>query len=167
MHRTEPNTGFDSAAFHRSVCRAFQMFLGLDGDFEVLTNIPANPVDAWNMLFVTVGTGQIKRQHILMVPTRSPSASPLTLHDDLILRLRNLPIGTCRFGKRFAVLTYWQVSRQRWSRWPTLHILCKNLETGQEICGLISADNPRLAPYFSEDAHMRFCERGHHHNMFR
>ena len=67
--RKAPLNGLDSVAFHYSVYRSFQRFLGLDGNLQVGYDIPVNFVDAWNTLFVqndfiNAFTGKIDPRHL-------------------------------------------------------------------------------------------------------
>ena len=67
--RPAPVNGLDAVAFHYSVYRVFQRFLGLDGNLQVGYDIPVNFVDAWNTLFVqndfiNAGTGEIDPRHM-------------------------------------------------------------------------------------------------------
>jgi len=50
--RDAPYNGLDSIAFHYSIYRAFQRFLGMDGNLQVAYDISANFVSAWNEMFV-------------------------------------------------------------------------------------------------------------------
>ena len=50
--RKAPLNGPDSVAFHYSMYRSFQRFLGLDGNLQVGYDIPVNFIDAWNTPFV-------------------------------------------------------------------------------------------------------------------
>ena len=61
--------GLDSVAFHYSIYRSFQRFLGLDGNLQVGYDVPVNFVDAWNTLFVendfiNAFTGEIDPRHL-------------------------------------------------------------------------------------------------------
>ena len=67
--RKAPNNGLDAVAFHYSVYRGFQRFLGLDGNLQVGYDLPVNFIDAWNTLFVqndfiNPGTGQVDPRHM-------------------------------------------------------------------------------------------------------
>lgn len=46
------NNGLDGAAFHYSIYRGFERFLGLDGNLEVADDVDVNFIDAWNEIFV-------------------------------------------------------------------------------------------------------------------
>ena len=68
----DPNSGslngLDSIAFHYSVYRSFQRFLGLDGNLQVGYDIPVNFVDSWNTPFIQTDfinafTGEIDPRH--------------------------------------------------------------------------------------------------------
>lgn len=61
--------GLDAVAFHYSIYRSFQRFLGLDGNLQVGYDVPVNFVDAWNTLFVendfiNAFTGEIDPRHL-------------------------------------------------------------------------------------------------------
>ena len=67
--RKASNNGFDAIAFHYSMYRCFQRFLGLDGDLQVGYDLSVNFVDAWNQLFVQFDfinafTGEIDPRHL-------------------------------------------------------------------------------------------------------
>ena len=53
--RNASNNGLDAVAFHYSVYRGFQRFLGLDGNLQVGYDLSVNFVDTWNTLFVQNG----------------------------------------------------------------------------------------------------------------
>ena len=61
--------GLDAVAFHYSVYRSFQRFLGLDGNLQVGYDLPVNFVDAWNTLFsendfLNADTGEFDPRHM-------------------------------------------------------------------------------------------------------
>ena len=67
--RGASHNGLDSVAFHYSVYRGLQRFLGLDGNLQVGYDLPVNFVDAWNTLFVqndflNPSTGEIDPRHM-------------------------------------------------------------------------------------------------------
>lgn len=62
-------SGIDAVAFHYSIYRSFQRFLGLDGNLQVGYDLPVNFVDAWNSLFVendfiNADTGEFDPRHM-------------------------------------------------------------------------------------------------------
>ena len=67
--RSAGNNGLDAVAFHYSVYRIFQRFLGLDGNLEVGYDLPTDFVDGWNSLFVQNDfinpfTGEVDPKHL-------------------------------------------------------------------------------------------------------
>ena len=50
--RDAPYNGLDAITFHYSVHRAFQRFLGMDGNLQVAYDVSVNFVSAWNQTFV-------------------------------------------------------------------------------------------------------------------
>lgn len=44
--------GLDGAAFHYSIYRGLERFLGLDGNLAVADDVQVNFVDAWNQMFI-------------------------------------------------------------------------------------------------------------------
>jgi alpha-1,3-glucan synthase len=68
--RSAGQNGLDAVAFHYSIYRSFQRFLGLDGNLQVGYDTPVNFVDAWSTLFVTndlinPSTGEIDPRHMM------------------------------------------------------------------------------------------------------
>ncbi|KAL8668001.1 MAG: hypothetical protein Q9168_007129 [Polycauliona sp. 1 TL-2023] len=51
--RAKGKTGFDSAAFHYSIYRSLERFLGLDGPIEAHPDSPVDLVEAYNNILVT------------------------------------------------------------------------------------------------------------------
>ena len=67
--RPAGNNGIDAAAFHYSIYRSFQRFLGLDGHLDFGRDLPVSFVEAWNELFVqndfiNAGTGKVDPRHL-------------------------------------------------------------------------------------------------------
>ena len=67
--RNASNNGLDAVAFHYSINRGFQRFLGLDGNLQVGYDLSVNFVEAWNQLFVqndfiNAFTGEIDPRHL-------------------------------------------------------------------------------------------------------
>ena len=67
--RGASHNGLDSVAFHYSVYRGLQRFLGLDGNLQVGYDLPVNFVDARNTLFIqndflNPSTGEIDPRHM-------------------------------------------------------------------------------------------------------
>ena len=67
--RDAPYNGLDAIAFHYSVYRAFQRFLGMDGNLQVAYDVSVNFVSAWNQMFVendfiNAYTGKIDPRHM-------------------------------------------------------------------------------------------------------
>jgi len=61
--------GLDAIAFHYSTYRAFQRFLGMDGNLQVAYDVSVNFVSAWNQMFVENDfinsfTGKIDPRHM-------------------------------------------------------------------------------------------------------
>lgn len=61
--------GLDAVAFHYSIYRSFQRFLGMDGNLQVAYDIDVNFVSAWNEMFVdndfiNAFTGKIDPRHM-------------------------------------------------------------------------------------------------------
>jgi alpha-1,3-glucan synthase len=59
----------DAVAFHYSIYRSFQRFLGMDGNLQVAYDISVNFVSAWNEMFVdndfiNAFTGKIDPRHM-------------------------------------------------------------------------------------------------------
>ena len=68
--RPAPLNGLDSVAFHYSIYRSFERFLGLDGNLQVGYDTPVNFVDAWNVIFVqndfiNAFTGEVDPRHLI------------------------------------------------------------------------------------------------------
>ncbi|OCB86737.1 modular protein [Sanghuangporus baumii] len=47
------DNGLDGVAFHYSIYRGLERFLGMDGNLQVADDVQVNFVDAWNQIFVT------------------------------------------------------------------------------------------------------------------
>ena len=67
--RDAPYGGLDAIAFHYSIYRAFQRFLGMDGNLQVAYDVSVNFVSAWNQMFVendfiNAYTGKIDPRHM-------------------------------------------------------------------------------------------------------
>jgi alpha-1,3-glucan synthase len=67
--RDAPNNGLDAIAFHYSIYRSFQRFLGMDGNLQVAYDVSVNFVSAWNQMFVendfiNAFTGEIDPRHM-------------------------------------------------------------------------------------------------------
>ena len=67
--RDAPYNGLDAIAFHYSIYRAFQRFLGMDGNLQVAYDVSVNFVSAWNQMFVendflNAYTGEIDPRHM-------------------------------------------------------------------------------------------------------
>lgn len=67
--RDAPYNGLDGVAFHYSIYRAFQRFLGMDGNLQVAYDVSVNFVSAWNEMFVqndfiNAYTGEIDPRHM-------------------------------------------------------------------------------------------------------
>lgn len=66
--REEHMGPLDSAAFHFSIYRALARYLGLDGNLQVVPDIPVNFVDGWNTMlvnndFINPQTGEFDPRH--------------------------------------------------------------------------------------------------------
>ena len=67
--RDAPYNGLDAIAFHYSIYRSFQRFLGMDGNLQVAYDVSVNFVSAWNQMFVendfiNAFTGKIDPRHM-------------------------------------------------------------------------------------------------------
>jgi alpha-1,3-glucan synthase len=67
--RPTGNNGLDAVAFHYSIYRAFQRFLGLDGNLQVGYDLQVNFVDAWYSLstsndMINAFTGEYDPRHM-------------------------------------------------------------------------------------------------------
>lgn len=67
--RDAPYNGLDAVAFHYSIYRSFQRFLGMDGNLQVAYDVSVNFVSAWNQMFVendfiNAFTGEIDPRHM-------------------------------------------------------------------------------------------------------
>ncbi|SMR54883.1 unnamed protein product [Zymoseptoria tritici ST99CH_3D1] len=67
--REEGLNGFDAVAFHYSIYRTLQRFLGLDGIVSAGYDVPADLVDTWNVMLTTndmlnANTGKFDPRHM-------------------------------------------------------------------------------------------------------
>jgi alpha-1,3-glucan synthase len=67
--RDAPLNALDSAAFHYSVYRSMERFLGMDGNLQVAYDVDVNFVTAWNQMFVdndfiNAQTGKVDPRHM-------------------------------------------------------------------------------------------------------
>ncbi|KAG9942709.1 putative alpha 1,3 glucan synthase, partial [Aureobasidium melanogenum] len=67
--RAAGKSALDASAFHYSVYRQLQRFLGMDGNLTVGYDIPSNPVDGWNQMLLTndlvnPNTGKFDPRHM-------------------------------------------------------------------------------------------------------
>jgi alpha-1,3-glucan synthase len=72
--RDAPLNGLDAVAFHYSIYRAFERFLGMDGNLQVAYDIDVNFITAWNEMFVdndfiNPQTGQVDPRHMFGTST--------------------------------------------------------------------------------------------------
>lgn len=99
--RAAGKSALDASAFHYSVYRQLQRFLGMDGNLTVGYDISPNPVDGWNQMLLTndlvnPNTGKFDPRHMYGQYTFDIHIKQSTLFSYIMVRdikSRRLPLA--------------------------------------------------------------------------